>query len=186
MLSVQNISTNLKNQRLTAANKAQYTTRKMYLQPMSDKVSFGNFPHNFAEVIPNKLFRGALPNWRQLEYLKNNKSLKYVVDFSPSKTEKAMVEELEMNYVPVRLAGDDEEDFVSTVVSAAKKIAELLDGGPVFAHCEMGQKRTGYVIAVCQKLIQKLSDEEIINNASKHGNDSIGDLLRLIKSSEQV
>lgn len=168
---------------LNYTNKTLVPKIKTHSQPIQDTVSFGSL-HNFGEVVAGKLYRGAQPHIDDFKELKE-KGIKFVIDLDlcNAPKEREIVKSLGMEYIPVKLvdtfAGIDK--YLNQFEELATKIDELSKEGAVFVHCEKGHSRTGITIAAYQHFIQKMTDNEIMDDAKKYNSyDDVKPILPLI------
>lgn len=127
--------------------------------------------HNFGVVYENTLFRSKAPSKEFLEYLRNIRGLKVIVDFrNPNslnegwriEQEKEWAKELGLKYVSFPVIS-------SRTFRAANLIKEMLKeaDGSILIHCQAGKDRTGAVVAFL-RMQDGWSYEEAVREMKKY------------------
>lgn len=104
------------------------------------------YPRRFAEVVPNEVYRGGFPSVDDVVHLKEDKSIRTIVNLTgptdrPEEREMlAMVERLGIHLLRLPMPGDGRGDF-AMLEQAAMAIADR-GNRPIFFHCAAGKQRS--------------------------------------------
>ena len=104
------------------------------------------YPRRFAEVVPNEVYRGGFPSAEDIVRLKEEKSIRSIVNLTgptdrPEEKEMlAAVERLGIRLTRLPMPGDGRGDY-EALEQAAIAIADRANR-PVFFHCAAGKQRS--------------------------------------------
>lgn len=104
------------------------------------------YPRRFAEVVPNEVYRGGFPSVDDIVHLKEDKSIRTIVNLTgptdrPEEREMlAKVESLGIHLLRFPMPGDGRGDF-AMLEQAAVAIADQ-GNRPIFFHCAAGKQRS--------------------------------------------
>jgi protein tyrosine/serine phosphatase len=119
----------------------------------------------FQEVAPG-FCRGGLPTPAGLRFLKQ-KGIRTIVDLRPEDGERALVEELGMQYVKLPISAWDRipEETIQTFFRIVRDPAHQ----PVFIHCRRGADRVGVMVGFYRIAFQGWDGERAYREARALG-----------------
>jgi protein tyrosine phosphatase (PTP) superfamily phosphohydrolase (DUF442 family) len=104
------------------------------------------YPRRFAEVVSNEVYRGGFPSADDIVHLKQDKSIRTIInltnptDEAEEKEMLATVERLGIELRRFPMPGDGRGDYAA-LDKAADALADL-GSRPVFFHCAAGKQRS--------------------------------------------
>lgn len=121
---------------------------------------------NFGEVTPN-LYRGGQPGADGLKALKKM-GVSIVIDMrgNASSHEKAAVQELGMQYIPIPWHCPFPK---AAAFAESLKVVQENSGKKIFVHCRLGDDRTGMAIASYRMAIQGWSADDAMKEMELFG-----------------
>ncbi|HEY4902896.1 MAG TPA: dual specificity protein phosphatase family protein [Candidatus Sulfotelmatobacter sp.] len=119
---------------------------------------------NFGEVTP-KLYRGGQPTPAEFEKL-SKMGIGIVVDFGRSERDEKQTKKLGMEYltIPWHCPFPKDEAFAKFL-----RLVQENPGKKIFAHCRLGDDRTGMMVAAYRMGIEGWSADRAMNEMKEFG-----------------
>ncbi len=177
MLTVSKVNLAQEANQISISNNQQKPySIKTHSQPMKDTVSFKALPVNFGVVVEGKLFRGGSILAKNISEL-IGRNIKFVMDLTSSVDEAQILKEVGINHIPITFGNPSTPKVLGELKIIADKIAELMNQGAVYIHCDHGKQRTGAAVWSLQHFIQKTPADEILAHGELHKSTDIVKLL---------
>lgn len=126
--------------------------------------------HNFAEIVPKKLYRGSAPTPQDVLQLKNKYQIRKIISLDEESGKRidrsCKMLGIDHVFMPIHIE-NVRVDLIKLFQHDLKKL--LLNGGPTFIHCQAGKDRTGLVSALFQCKYLNQDPESAIEEAKKFG-----------------
>jgi len=146
---------------------------------------------NNLHKVTDKLYRGAAPSPKDVQWLKDNLNIKKIVSLDEASGNRIdrVCQLLGIEHVmfPLQM---DRKSILKLLQQNLHNL--LISGGPTFIHCHWGKDRTGLVIAMFKCRYMGMSPEAAIKEAKSYGfgigvDEDIVDLYeKIIKSCKSV
>ncbi len=109
------------------------------------------YPRRFAEITPDKIFRGGFPNADHIRNLAREKGIRTVMSLTGYKEEPKYVQEVDaiqaagMRLIRIPMPGNGCGPFED--LDRAAEVLASQANWPIFFHCDAGKQRSNAVLA---------------------------------------